>query len=471
MSQPHSSDRTLLTLFERYARSSQPIETNFRQLVHWIGPTDRATHLLHPYPAKLLAHIPHFFLANRVLSKPGDTVLDPFCGSGTVLLEAILARRNAFGLDVNPLARLISSVKTTPLHVDTLRHACSRLLRRLETSCSTAPPDVVNLEYWFYPHVVAQLSRILHAVKQTRDPKVRDFFLVCLSACVRKVSLADPRLSVPVRLRFGQYPAGHNLREKTDAHLTRLRSIDVLAEFQKILQANCRRMGTLHSALDSAASATVVGNDARTLSRLKDNGRVARMSDGSVQIVITSPPYAGAQKYIRASSLSLGWLEFCKSTELKLLENQSIGREHYHRADHETPLQTGVARADHTLGRIHRESPIRAHIAGTYLIEMSEAINEIARVLRPNGYFVLVAGNNQVCNRSFETSEFLKSLAEQSGLITSLVLIDDIRSRGLMTKRNKTASLITREWVMIFQKRSTLSNAAAAPKNKNKTAQ
>jgi hypothetical protein len=74
--------------------------------------------------------------------------------------------------------------------------------------------------------------------------------------------------------------------------------------------------------------------------------------------------------------------------------------------------------------------------------------------LRHGGYLVLVAANNRIAGREFRTQHFLRMIAEQVGFTTELRLIDAIRSRGLMTKRNKTASVITREWVLLFSKRS-----------------
>src|SRR5580765_2182763 len=98
-----SSDTTglLSDLISRYALNRTPVTVNFRRILPQLRSTDRFTHLLHPYPAKLLHHIPFFFLANESISRPGDVVLDPFCGSGTVLLEAQLAGRNAVGADAN----------------------------------------------------------------------------------------------------------------------------------------------------------------------------------------------------------------------------------------------------------------------------------------------------------------------------------------------------------------------------------
>ena len=73
--------------------------------------TGYLTHGLHPYPAKYIPQIPAALI--RELSNTGDAVADIFCGSGTTLVEALLAGRNAIGIDANPLACLISKAKTT----------------------------------------------------------------------------------------------------------------------------------------------------------------------------------------------------------------------------------------------------------------------------------------------------------------------------------------------------------------------
>ena len=115
-------------------------------------------------------------------------------------------------------------------------------------------------------------------------------------------------------------------------------------------------------------------------------------------------------------------------------------------------LPTGLRAADRRLADIHTENPIRATIASTYLREMRDSIQEVWQQLKVGGYFVLVAANNQICGREFKTQHYLRLIAEEIGFRTILRLIDDIRSRGLMTKRNKTASVITREWVFVFVK-------------------
>lgn len=88
--------------------------------------TQYHVHGLHSYPARMIPQI-----ANRLIqmkSKPGELVLDPFCGSGGVLVESLLAGRNAIGVDINPLAHLIALVKTTSLELQTLAEFAENLL-------------------------------------------------------------------------------------------------------------------------------------------------------------------------------------------------------------------------------------------------------------------------------------------------------------------------------------------------------
>lgn len=437
---------TLKVFLARYKSNPRPISVNFRQIVPQIPyNSERASHYIHSYPAKLLLHIPHFFIANSLLSKPHDTVADPFCGSGTVLLEAVMAGRNALGTDTNPLACLVAKVKTTPLDPKCLKRILQSLSCSVVRQKDDRVPDVVNITHWFYPHVTKQLAKLKRAIELIPDASYRDFFWVCFSSCVRKVSLSDPRISVPVRLRTDTYPEGHALRSASLKGLKDLKRVNVFECFTTITEANISRIGNLYN-LTRSTRAIVSLSDARSINSTARENRVG------ISLIVTSPPYAGAQKYVRASSLSLGWLDLCGSQKLRSLEDNSIGREHYRKNEHQELVCTRIPKADQLLKRIYREYPLRAHIAGNYLLEMRAALESMVKSLNPGGYIVLVAGNNYVCRHPFKTGEYLKQILCELGLTPRLELIDTIKSRGLMTKRNATANLITREAVMLFQK-------------------
>lgn len=435
------ADLTLERLLEDFSSKNCPIPISFRDLLKQHSPKRKGTHDIHSYPARLLLNIPSFFLSTS-LSQPHDTVLDPFCGSGTVLLEAILANRNAFGSDANPLARLISTVKTTPLCDAKLSKALSHINKRLSDNPKEADVEVVNKEYWFYPHVQRDLAKLRYAIDKVKDRSIRDFFKVALSASIKEVSLADPRLSVPVKLKADQYPEGHPLRAKTIQRISRLKRIDVNSAFNQKARTNIERMKEFNSR-HTIGHLIGIENDARNLSTLDNE---------SIDFIITSPPYLGAQKYIRASSLQLNWLGLCGPTQLRGLEEKNIGREHHNSELTKTFKETGIPEADKILWNVFNKNRLRAHIGWQYLMDMRESMKEISRVLKDGKFLILIAGESTISGIPFPTPDFLASMAQEFGLIPRLSLVDTIRSRSLMTKRNQTAGRIDTEAILLFQK-------------------
>ena len=134
------------------------------------------------------------------------------------------------------------------------------------------------------------------------------------------------------------------------------------------------------------------------------------------------------------------------------LKRRNIGREDY-RQDEISETYTGIEPADKVLKELYEKGKIkRAFLAANYLNEMKAALDESFRVLRQNGYMVIVIGNNTVCKRQFDTQDYLTTYLVNKGMKLQYKLIDDIKSYGLMTKRNKTADKISREWILVFKK-------------------
>lgn len=227
---------------------------------------ERATHYLHPYPAKLLPHIAHYFLASDLFCGSRGQVLDPFGGTGTVALEAMLSGRTAIYADANPLACLIARAKTDALWGKDLRAMQRDFMQRFRVSRSSRPPEVVNIDKWFEPKVIGALCRLRAAAENEDDPGLRRLLDVTFSATVRRVSNADPRLSVPVLSKTGPLA---------------IDSQGVLGVFQSQLEANIRRVLQLRTMLpEGVRPIEVASRDARSL---------GVSFDGSVDLVITSP--------------------------------------------------------------------------------------------------------------------------------------------------------------------------------------
>ncbi|MDN3403007.1 MULTISPECIES: DNA methyltransferase [unclassified Pseudoalteromonas] len=430
-------DEALNNLLNEYQAHKKPIQVDFRSLVNWVPYSDSYTHYIHTYPAKLLKHIPIFFINSKVLlpEKKG-TVLDPFCGSGTVLLESILSGHNALGCDANPLARLIAKVKTTSLDTNLIHQETKDILQYAKRLRKFTHVNVTNIDHWFPKKTQRDLSRLIRAIEQLPDSSEKDFFKVTFSSIVKKVSFSDPHLSVPVKIKPDKY-INSTMKKKAEHRLDEVNNANVFKIFEKQVEQNTNRISLLGEAKIDALRCEVISKDARKITNTLSKDAELLQSN-SVDLIVTSPPYAGAQKYVRSSSLSLGWLGYCQENTLRDYEKQNIGREHYSKLEYKNLLKLSIKEIDLELERIWKINPLRAHISGNYLFEMRAAISEMFRVLKKDRYCTIVIGNNEVCGQPFETQFFIRLLAESIGFNTKLVLVDEIHSRGLMTKRNKT---------------------------------
>jgi 16S rRNA G966 N2-methylase RsmD len=432
---PVDTTSSLQDLIFQYASGRKEITTSFRELVPWLKIGERATHYIHPYPAKLLPQIAHYFLATTELCPKNGIVLDPFGGTGTVALETYLSNRTAYYADANPLACLIAQAKVTLVSTDEAVVSLNGLKSAYARNRCRTTPNVVNIEKWYSKTAIRQLTRLVAAINTEQNRSIKNLMLVTLSAVARKVSYTDTRLSVPVFLRPNEAEAA--------------RKDDVWSRFEEQYIANVRRLEELRNyASEKTPDFHLIADDARRISTTSGGF----IPDGKVDLVITSPPYAGAQKYIRASSLSLGWLGLTEDISLKQLENQSIGREHHPLAKAKEFHETSVPEANKLLKAIWSVNKVRALIGSTYLNEMEIVIQQLASVTKRGGYVILVIGNNTVCGMNFESAQYLTQLFERRNFALTLALVDDIRSRGLMTKRNKTANIITCERVLVFKK-------------------
>ena len=150
------------------------------------------THGLHNYPARMIPQI-----AKRLLllySKKNDRILDPFMGSGTVILESTLNFRYSSGIDLNPLATLLTKVKVTPINPSSLKNIYNSL-RKAITKISIADivdyiPKFPNIEFWFKKYVIQDLTKILYQIEEItqKEPDIGDFLKVVFSNTVRLVS-------------------------------------------------------------------------------------------------------------------------------------------------------------------------------------------------------------------------------------------------------------------------------------------
>lgn len=164
--------------------------------------TKLSNHGFHTYPAMMIPQVARRLI--ETYGKNATILLDPFMGSGTTLLEAKIHKnfKTVYGIDINPLTRLISKVKITPIddkilnkEIDNIFDKCSKYkLDILFKQKSIEKPDFHNIDYWFKPELIIDLTIIKKCIESIRmedkklEDDLKDFFLVAFSETVRRVS-------------------------------------------------------------------------------------------------------------------------------------------------------------------------------------------------------------------------------------------------------------------------------------------
>ncbi|PYO45011.1 MAG: hypothetical protein DMD33_00895 [Gemmatimonadetes bacterium] len=175
-----------------------------------------------------------------------------------------------------------------------------------------------------------------------------------------------------------------------------------------------------------------------------------------MDLVLTSPPYANAQRYTRSLRLELFVLGFTKGSEDEsALDRLQVGTERVPKRDQERYFApSGSPTADRVVRSIRREDTYRAAIVGKYVQDMSLVIRNCFTALKPGRHAVFVLGNNSVRDRIVDNPAILSELGNAVGFEELLRVKNRIPSRGLLTKRHPTAGVITHEHVVVFQKPS-----------------
>ena len=325
-------------------------------------------HGFHAYPARL-----HPTTAARLvaaLATERATVLDPFCGSGTMVVEAMLAGRRAVGTDLNPLAVRLTRLKTLrhdPRELEAMVSSARTVAafadeRRARRAGATHrfPQEDVAL---FDPHVLLELDSIRAGILEaTREaPEVRDALELVLSAILIKVSRqAADSSTAQVKKRIMPGFVARSFANKTEELARRL------AEFAGMLP--------------KGALPAVVALD--------DAVRLKTVPASSVDVVITSPPYAATHDYVAHHAARMRWLGLNGRT----FEANEIGsRRRYAELD---------------------GTEVRAE----WSRELARMLKALARACRPGGKIALVLGDSAMHGEALRADEMVASVAPHCAL-------------------------------------------------------
>jgi len=396
-----------------------------------------ATHGIHRYPAKFIPQIPRFCIESY--SKPGDVVLDPFMGSGTTLLESFIAGRDSYGIDIHPLAKLIAKVKTTSIDPGRLAVQADTLLQTIREDRddnSDWVPEIPNRDHWFRPEVLSELATIKKHVWSLRKGDQQDFFKICLSSIIRRVSNSDNDSLIPEVTSF-QKKLDEQGKTSYDAvskfeNTIRTKLIDV-RDFRKLV-------GEVREKHRTLPETRIVGRDARDID----------LRDSSVDIAVTSPPYASAVHYASVHKLEMYWLDLLK--DFSALDGQIVGTSRAYVSEYR-PWEPSVhipelQKVLRNLVEVEKKS---SYIVYKYFDDMRRNFCEVNRVLRRNGRYCVVVGENTFRKVRIPTYRVLAQIAGRCGFELSTTYVYDVINRHLDIPRWND-SRIERDHILVFKR-------------------
>jgi DNA modification methylase len=336
--------------------------------------TGYLTHAVHPYPAKYIPQIPRALI--RELASIGDTVLDPFCGSGTTLVEALRLECHTVGIDANPLACLISRAKTTLLNTDEvndlikLTEEVSCLAQQTFLGILPLFPDMTpfpqvteqprfdGVEEWFEPHVINELAFVKARCLSLTSEKARQLALAAFSAIIVTVSRQDSDTRY-VRRQKNTKPG------------------DTLQLFSRTLTQAVQRVVEFGQEIDGRFTATV--HEANILEPPEID---------PVDLVVCSPPYPNAYSYHLYHRTRMLWLDM----DQPKFKREEIGSH-----------------------RKYSRKGANAATVDTFRGELFTILSWLSRRLKRDRYACFVIGDSTIKGKRIQNDQLLIEVAEAVG--------------------------------------------------------
>ncbi|HEX2094534.1 MAG TPA: DNA methyltransferase [Longimicrobiaceae bacterium] len=392
------------------------------------NPTDvlplEPLHRFHSYCARFPSEIVES--AIRQFTAPGDSIYDPFCGSGTSLVAGLAHQRVVVGSDIDVLAGMLSEVKCSPASPE--RYGAWRgafaaeLARTFEHIRARWPPTgrripgrtwkvgalelelprFSELNYWFPPQLTAFLAAIAAAAHRCGDPHLERVALVSLSASI--IAKWPNTLSYAMDI------------DHTRPHrrVQRFTSQRVLATYLSRLDRTIDCLSALHQVYRRTGGERTLPERWRVLCPHDARHPSDQVPAESQNLIVTSPPYFDAVDYPRAHRMAVCWMNGHAPAELAsrrsyigLHQNAGLAASEWLGVHPEVKRLIPEALREGSRGR---------RIVG-FFADLESALAQMKRVLRPGGHAVVVIGDNTLGGHVLRSHQALVGLARRLGFV------------------------------------------------------
>lgn len=416
-----------VTSFENIKVNSDWCFKNVRSVEQW-------THGYHRYPAKFLPNLVKKLIEEY--TKENDLVADFFAGCGTTLVEAKVHGRKSVGVDINPVAELITKAKTNPVAPQKLENRFNLIVKSLDDFNLKEYSNIAvheRIDYWFSKEHKAKIAFLYDKILATRDRLTKDFFLVALSHILKNCSRW---------LQSSTKPQVDPKKNPTDPFIA--------------FQAHTKQMMK-----KNAEFYTRLSNDKYLKTKCEirlEDARKTSIRANSVGAIITSPPYVTSYEYADIHQLTGYWYEYI--TDLTAFRKNFIGT--FYSLNQE--LECGSALAQEIIDSLLKKDKRTAKEVANYFKDMQAVAKEMHRVLKKGGHVCLVIGNTTFKNVKVKSAEvFADILGDLDFEMVEIIkrsipykLIPTIRDKktGKFSKmENKNSKLVyPEEYILIAKK-------------------
>ncbi len=394
--------------------------------------TKYCTHGIYKYPAMMVAPIVKRLMDEYAIPEK-SIILDPFCGSGSVLVESVLYGCESYGIDINPLALLLAKVKTTPIDSELLIEEYRKFAEfKNKDIHALEVPNFFNIDFWFKPDVIKKLSIIKKWISEIENEDVKDFFKLAFAETVRRSS----------NTKNGEFKLVRLPEKKLVKH-----NPDAYNNFEKVFNHNVLKMEKFFRACPNPKKPHILYEDSRSKTSVPSN---------LIDLIITSPPYGDSKTtvaYGQFSRLSLQWLGFDKiATSIdKISLGGEVSKNNELKLLHSCLLET-------IINQIKKIDKKRAREVLAFYIDLDKCFKEVDRVTHKGSVVCFVVGNRTVKGINIPTDEIISELLSYYNFKHEKTIIRKIPNKVMPSlnsptnKQGKLSPTMTKENIVILQK-------------------
>lgn len=396
--------------------------------------TKSFTHCFHTYPAMFIPQIARRLI--ETYSARGETICDIFCGSGTALVESRLLGRNAYGIDLNPLAIFLAKMKTTEFDPRILTKRYFQLFEKISRidDDDVEKPEFLNINFWYKPEVIVELAKIKKTIKELKEEKIRNFFMVAFSETARLSS----------NMKNGEFKLVRIRPEKLCSY-----NPNVLNIFKKKVETNINGMSEFYKNVDKNTWAESIYGDSSHGNGIEEN---------SIDCIVTSPPYGDSRTtvaYGQFSRLSAQWIDiFEEPNKASGVDNELLGGRPTKDLEHNLNSEY----LNQIVNQIADKDKKRARDVLSFYTGLESCIRRAYKILKPNRHFCIVIGNRLVKQIRIPTDFIIVELSENIGFVCEDIIVRNIPGKRMPIKNSPTnvagvlEETMTKESIVILRK-------------------